>query len=198
MYVSPWMQACLLPRKWDVCGIVCPPLSLWHHYILRRNGNRYLAGVPGTDRDAATEVLMYASGGIEHGRRLYLEKFYRTQIRNRIAAAVRKADWEDVDAAVCEYVCECIRIPSHKRAVSKDGGAVKFASAPSEWILAEYAAGGDPARMDAAWDSPYAMTVCMYDARRSASGEDESLIDEDREEVIDRKVAEREKRKAVA
>jgi hypothetical protein len=76
-------------------------------------------------------------------------------------------------------------------APAKGETARKMTSAPLEWILAEYAAGGDPAKLDRAWDAPYSVVACMMDAKRDITGEDGTLITEADDQRIDEKLAQR-------
>jgi hypothetical protein len=186
MYVSPWMQACLLPRKWDVCGIIATPVTLWHSYILRTTGNPYMCGGP-RDLNAASEALMYAAGGIAHGRELYGNPAYRSKWRARVVRRMKRSTQPQIDAAVREWVVESLRYPGHRELDGERKGTA--VAAPVEWVLAEYVCGGDPARLDAAFDTPYVLANCLFDARRNITGEDTSLISETDEERIDGKLA---------
>jgi len=183
MYISPWMQACLLPRLFDVAGFICRPLTVWHHYILRSSGNRYFVGGEGVDSDAAAEVLMYAQGGIAHARRLYADPHYRDRVRRKVARRIRRRGFWKVNSAIIEYVESSMRAPSHRTVTRPGKNAIptKPAAAPTEWILAEHIAAGNPDRLDAAWDTPYIVARCMLDAGRNIRGEDDSLISEEDE-----------------
>lgn len=193
MYIGPWMQAALLPRTWDVCGVIVPPLSVWHVYILRRSGNSYITYETMPDMDSAAELLMYASLDIAGARRLYTDPKFRAKRMRTIHKKLRRMNWDDVEAACFEYVRACMRTPGHREVVSsnKAGGKPKSvkASAPTEWILAECISGGDPAKMDDAFNSQYSVAVCMFDARRNVSGDDDTLISDSEEEKLDKRLA---------
>ena len=193
MYVSPWLQALLLPRKWDVCGVIVPPLSLWHVHILSACKNPYIVGgYP--DKDSATELLIYASQDVENGRRLYLDSGYRRKVAKRIVKRLKRLSEEEVRLAVCEYVQECMRVPAHKIPVPKPGEVKpKGVKAPIPWILAEYVSGGNPDKVEKAFNTPYSMACCLFDAGRNVRGDDDSVIGEDDEERIDKKLEAREK-----
>jgi len=191
MYVSPWMQALLLPRKWDVCGVICSPLTLWQVYVLRSSGNAYFCSIidSAPSMDSASEVLLYSDLDVVSGRRLYIDELYRDKIRNRIYKRLRRQEWGKVDSAVYEYVSECTRTPGHKeKAADPKAPKSRKVAAPLEWVLAEYVAGGDASRLDEAWNTPYSIAICMFDASRDVSGDDESLISEEDEERIDTKL----------
>jgi hypothetical protein len=188
MYVSPWLQARLAPPVWDVAGVLCPPLTVWGECILRTTGNAYLAGRD-PDRDAAAEVLVYASHDARQGRRLYYDARYRAKARRRVVRALRRREWLDIHAAVSEYLAESLRTPGHKEVENKPG--VRRIAAPLSWVLVEYLSGGDPAKVEAAWDCSFAVAVCLLNAGRDSRGESDSLISEADEERIDRKLAAR-------
>ncbi len=191
MYISPWLQACLLPRRFDVAGYICTPLTVWHSYILRSSGNRYFhAGEP-VDSDAASEVLMYVQGDIRHGRRLYVDPRYRNRTRRGAYKRLKRLGFDATHAAITEYIDACTRIPTHKVITKpgKNAPTTKPAAAPTEWILAEHIAAGNPDRLDAAWDTPLIVARCMFDAGRNIRGEDDSLISEDRERELDEREA---------
>jgi len=188
MYVSPWMQAALLPARWNVCGAICPPLSLWARYILRTSGNAYF--LPGSEPniDSAAEVLIYATRSHVEGARLYWNYRARMRAMKKAHRLLKKREWTFVDRAVAEYVFECQRCPSHKQIIGstlKNDPVPQPACAPLEWVLVEYMSKGNPARVEAAWNSPYVVAMCMFDAGRDIRGEDNSLITEQREQELD-------------
>jgi hypothetical protein len=190
MYVSPWMQSVLLPQSWLVAGVACKPLSLWHAYILRTSGNPLVHG-GAISEDAIAEVLMYCSGGIEHGRRLYQMPHYRNRCRKRIARKMKRAGYKFAASAVREYVSECIRVPTHEyvTASTKDGDVSKPINAPEEFVLAEYLLSvGVCKTLDDALDYQYSAACCLLDAGRNARGEDSSLVTEDKERKIDERI----------
>jgi len=155
--------------------------------MLRTAKNVYLTGgVPTID--AAAELLMYTSGGIEHGRRLYVDGTYRNKARATITAALKRLTAEEIHAAVKEYVHECLRVPGHKTTSSDSDGARVTVAAPSEWAIAETLCRGDASKLDAAFDTPFSVAHCLFDAGRSVRGDDDSLIDEAAEERTDAKL----------
>lgn len=193
MYVSPWLQAALLPKMFDVCGLLCRPLSVWHAYILRTVGNRYVTGGAAVDSDAAAEVLMYAAQDYAGGHRLYHDARYRDRHRKRVVKAMKRHEWPRINAAILDYLGTCSRTPNHTEKLPKKGEAkAKPVAAPTEWVMVEYLSGGDPTRIEAAWNAPYVVARCLLDARRNVSGEDDSLISERDEERIDIKIEARE------
>ena len=187
MYASPWMQAVVIPRRWSVAGVECAPLSLWHGYILRASGNPFVCGGDPT-LDAACEVLMYCSGGIDHGRRLYNGPHYRGRVRRRVARSMKRSGQAKVISAVLEYTRECLRRPTHSVTAgsTKSDYAGKPMSAPEPFVLAENLMRiGAAAGFAAAMDYPYALATCIFDAGRNARGEDDSLVTEIREQQLD-------------
>jgi hypothetical protein len=187
MYVSPWMQAIVGPQVWNVCGIVCRPLSNWHAYILRTDRNPVVCGGQ-PSLDAASEVLMYCGGGIAHGRRLYSEPHYRDKARRRVARQIKRQGVSRCVAAVLEYTRECLRVPTHSISAGSAKGepASKPIAAPEPFVLAENLMRINAVRtFDEAMDYPYALSACIFDAGRNARGEDDSLVTEDRERKLD-------------
>jgi len=169
-HVSTWLQAAVLPPLWNVCGVRCRALSLWHAFVLSQTGNPYLFGQP-CDRDAACSLLLWCSRGYAEGARLFRAPYARRRAVRRIARRLARMDWGEADRAVCDYLAGCMRTPGHKRKEPKNKGqAPRLVAAPMEWVLAD-ALGGTAA----AWDTPYAVARCRFDARRDAAGEDESL-----------------------
>jgi len=194
-HVSTWLQAALLPAEWDVCGVRCASLSVWHWYALTEAGNAYVCRAP-ADRDAAAELLLYASGGVCEGRRLYTHPFYRARRRKAVVGRLRALPWEQIDAAASEYVEACLRVPAHKGAPQtisggKPGPAPRRACAPMAWILVECLSAGNPERIDAAWNTPFAVARCLFDARRDIRGEDDSLESPEEEARFDAYIAAR-------
>ena len=190
MYISPWTQALLLPRVWDVCGVVVPPLSLWHRYILRVVGNPYIYQST-TGKDAAAEVLIYSSLDVTEGRKLYTDHCRRERLTNKIVKKLEKMSMEDVDDAINEYVKSCLRVPGHKVKDRPAGvAAVSSVTAPVEFVLASWLAAGNPDKIDSAFNVSYSMAMALFDASRNAKGEDDSLIDDVSEERTDRKLEE--------
>jgi hypothetical protein len=149
----------------------------------------YVCGGGMPDKDAASEVLMYAMGGVDHGNKLYNDPSYREQCRKRVNRHLFGRHWKRIDAAVFEYVNECLRTPGHKeREKRPDGSKVKHASAPREWVVVEYIFQMNGGDIEAAWDAPYAQSICLFDAGRDVRGDDDTLISEADEKRIDAKL----------
>ena len=173
-HVSTWFQSALLPEKWEVAGVSCASLSVWHYFALEQTGNPYLHGTR-INRDHAAALLMYCCGDYQHGRRLFTGPFYRQRFMRRIARKLKRRDWPDIDAAIIDYLQTCLRCPAHKSRVPKAGETAKTVKAPAAWVLVDYLSGGAPSRIDAAWDTPYAVARCLFDAHRDIKGDDDSL-----------------------
>jgi hypothetical protein len=132
---------------------------------------------------------MYATQDYAGGRRLYHDARYRDRHRKRVVRAIRRLKRTAVDAAIIDYLGICSRTPAHTEKVPKKGESKpKPVNAPVEWVMAEYLSGGDPARLESAWNTPYVVGRCLLDARRNVSGDDDSLISERDEERIDAKL----------
>jgi len=189
MYISPFMQALLLPRRWVVCDVVVPPLTLWHVYVLRTSRNAYFCCDTLPDLDAATEVLLYASHSLKDVRRMYIDAKYCRRQQLRVHRRLRRCKWQDVDAAITEYVVECTRSPGHKeQQVKANAAKARSLAAPNEWAIAEYICKGDYSNLDHAMCAPYAVACCLFDAGRDVRGEVDTLISERDEERLDRKL----------
>lgn len=160
-WVSPWWQAACLPRKWDVCGVVVPSLTVWHVFALENIGNAYLCGGR-VDKDAAAALLLIASRDRDAGRELlqpHRENARRSAVR-RIYRKLRKVNDSDVVAACSEYVDTCLRGVSRWQ---KGGG--RPCAVPYAWhIIARL--GSD------AWDCTYAEARCVCDALAEQAGDD--------------------------
>ncbi len=182
-HVSTWLQAALVPRKWDVCGVLCPALSVWHQFVLTEMGSAYFRDTL-TDRDAATELLVYCSGDYRHGRRLFSDPRYRGAVTRRVARAVKRhREWPEVDAAVLEYLETCLRTPGHKTPVATmDSGPSKALAAPLGFVLVDYFSRGNAHAVEAAWNLPFSLAKSLFDAGRDVRGEDETL--ESREDEV--------------
>ena len=194
-HISSWFQAAVLPRKWSVAGINCNALSIWHVYALADAGNPYVCGGGGQTIDKAIEVLLYCSGDIEHGRRLLVDSRYMAKCSARVLKSVKRLKFEDLNAATVEYVASCIRAPAHKHRETLGGGKqtqARYLSAPKCWVLVEAMSRGNVESIDAAWNMPFSTAQCLFDARRDASGDDDTLetLDEERryDEIIEQRM----------
>jgi len=183
-HVSTWLQAAALPERFDVCGVVCAPLSVWHVHVLTQSGSPYLTGAP-CDRNAAAALLLWASRNHRHGARL----MYRPHALARAARHTAKRvmavrDWLAADAACMDYVTSSLRTPGHKSPARKPGKPSSFraVAAPLPWVLVSFLARGNPAAIEAAWDTPFAVARCLFDAWRDTTGDDDTLetLDEER------------------
>jgi hypothetical protein len=184
-HVPSWLQAALVPDRWNVAGVSCGVLTVWHHFALGCSGNAYLWGGE-TDHDAAAELLLYCSGDYAAGKRLFAQPFYRARRMRRIDRILRRRQWQEIDAACRYYVRSCLRTPQHVQIVSTSNGAPpKPAKAPLAWVLVQFLCAGNPAQIRAAWNTPYATAQCLFDAHRDITGECDSLEDADQERRMD-------------
>jgi len=184
-HVSSWFQAALLPDRWNVAGVSCGVLTVWHAFVLQQTGNAYNCG-GACDRDAAAELLMYCSLDYANGKRLFSQPLFRDRVRRRVIRKMKRHDWPSTHAAVIDYVTTCTRAPSHKQTISQGGGVKSRAiAAPICWVLVDFLAGGDATKIKTAWDTPYALARCLFDARRDSDGSDDSLESLEEEKRID-------------
>jgi hypothetical protein len=142
-----------------------------------------------TDKDSATEVLIYASLDIDGARRLFIDADFRDHIEKRVYKKLSKMNMADIDRALQEYVRACLRVPAHEIKEKKAGDPPsKGVCAPVEWAVASYLSRGGMS-LDDAFNLPYSSALCMLDAYRNIMGEDTSLVDEVAEERLDKKLA---------
>jgi len=170
-WISPFWQAALLPPRWNVAGFRLGPLTVWHSYALEQIGNAYLCGAP-ADRDAAASLLLFASLDYAAGRRLMLDAPFRQRQLLRMFRRLRRIPWPALDAACSEYVTTCMRAASRSRA----GSALAPERVPAQWHLVRLLSGADPARLEAAWNTPYATGRALFDAWSEAEKGDDSLL----------------------
>ena len=184
-HVPSWLQCALLPDRWNVSGASCSALTVWHHFVLGAVGNPYLWGGNPALEDAA-ELLLYCSTGYLNGKRLFSHPFYRARQVRRVARKIRRRPSADVDAEVRYYVASCLRTPQHVRVVATSGGGVpKYAKSPIDWALVQFLCLGNPDKIVAAWDTPYATAQCLFDSHRDINGECDSLEDQAQERRYD-------------
>jgi len=188
VYVSPWWQASILPSRWDVCGYILPALSVWHLWVLENTppgiGSPYLTGELLPDLDDAAALICVArhtkaqwTDGVQWdaGRRRALARDIHRRLR-RIGEAAALG-------TVADYAFNCMRVPAHDY---PKNAKVKGVRGPWQWHLVVAISGGDPARMEAAWDMPFAAARCTADIlRERLPGGDESLADARRQRTID-------------
>ena len=177
MYFSAWLQAALLPDRWRVAGITVNALTVWHVFVLASRGNPFVCGPrEACDMDAAMELLIYASGTYREGKALYSDPDLQASARRAAWKILSKREAAAVVEEVQEFAEFCTRVPGHKTP-QEDGkkGATRGAAAPFAWILVDHLAAGDPDRIVKAWDTPYAVACCLFDAHRDVRGEDSTL-----------------------
>ena len=176
-HVSSWFQSALLPEKWDVCGVICKSLSIWHVFVLSQVRNAFYCGGE-ISMDSASELLMYCSQGHADGARLYSDPIHRARVIKRIYKKLSKHNLDEVDSAINDYLSSCLRVPSHKQKEQKGGGR-STAAAPIAYVLVDaFCSMG----IEKAWDMPYSTAICLFDARRDVNGQDDTLetLDEER------------------
>lgn len=183
-HVPSWLQAALLPEVWEVAGVRCRALSVWHAFVLKQLGNPYLHGET-CDREAAASLLALCSLDYAGGRRFFSGPFFRRRSLARVNRRLRAARFTDIHAAITDYLSACLRAPGHKRRDPAPGQKFRPAAAPVEWLLVEFLARGNPARLAAAWDTPYLVARCLFDASRDLSGDDDSLESPEEERRFD-------------
>lgn len=159
----------------------CGVLSVWHVFALHSESNQYVAG-GSCDRDAAAGLLLFASLDYAQGRRLFSAPLFRARQMRRIMRRLKRAEWTDIDAAVCDYLAACSRVPGHKQVVSSaKGTASRQCAAPICWALVDFLSAGNPDKICSAWNTPYAVAKCLFDARRDISGDDDTLETQEEE-----------------
>jgi len=177
-HVPTWWQVALLPEKWNVAGFVCPSLTLWQQYALQQTFNPYMTGAP-ADRDAAAGLLLFCSRDYNAGKMLFVNDKARHKALKRINRALRRRPWREIHEACAEYVTTCLRVPGHKEKIptAKGGPTPRKVAAPEAWILFDFLTAGNstPAAMAAAWNTPFAVARCRFDARRDVRNEADSL-----------------------
>ena len=179
-WVSPWWQATLIPAQWDVCGVVVPPLSVWHTFALENVGNRYLCGGVPTMDDAAS-LLLFAARDMAHGQRLMLGDHYRSRAVYRLYRRLRKLEFADVDTACREYVTETMRVPRRWEKTSEGGGRC---AVPYQVHLVRVLCHDYGLALNAAWNSGFAWARMHYDAAAEANG-DTSIMRPEHEALDD-------------
>lgn len=175
-HVSSWFQAAVLPDRWNVAGVSCGVLSVWHMFALQQTGNPYHCG-GSLDKDAAASLLMYCAHDYKDGKRLFYQPYHRARAIRRIVRKLRKQTFEAINDAVIDYVRSCSRAPAHKEPERPKGSTHKprFVAAPRAWVLVDFLCKGDASKLDAAWNTPYAVACCLFDAHRDIAGEDDTL-----------------------
>ena len=177
-WISPWWQAFALPDEWDVCGVVVPPITLWHSFALENIGNRYLWGGACTEDDAAS-LLMFVQRDMAHGKELLNPglKNKRTRAILKVAKRLRKLEWSFVNAACREYVETCMRSVSRWQS-----GGSKPAAVPYQICLVSVLMKCMP--IEQAWNTPYSQARCIFDAYAELKG-DTSIMSTAAQEMED-------------
>jgi hypothetical protein len=184
-HIPSWFQCAALPDRWRVAGVSCGALSVWHHFALGCEGNRYLYGGEPDIGDAG-QLLVFCGMDYERGKRLYASTARMALAVARVGRKLRKLPFASVDAACRDYVSTCLRTPQHVRVVASSNGAVpKPAKSPLAWVLTQFLCAGNPDKIAAAWNTPYATAVCLFDAHRDINGECDSLEDMEQERRYD-------------
>ncbi len=183
MRVSSWLYAAVMADRWRVADVRCSALSVWHHFALEELRNPIAWDMPEPDMDAAAQMLMICSRRYRDGKQLFLHASVRERAQMSMYRTLARQRSQDVIAQCQDYYRTCTRTPARKQpAVQLVGGARiqksddrRLIVAPQQWVLVDFIARGDPDRMAAAWDTPYATAQCLYDAHRNAAGEDNDL-----------------------
>jgi hypothetical protein len=185
-HISSWFQTALLPDRWSVAGVSCNALTVWHVFVLQQTENPYLCGGP-CDRDAAASLLAFCSHDYASGKKLYTGPLARAALLKHITRKLASAEWTEIHAAVTDYLSTCSRVPGHKSPAAVSGAASsgRKAAAPLCWVLVDFLCHGNPAALSDAWDTPYAVAKCLFDARRDVSGDDDTLESSDEEKRFD-------------
>jgi hypothetical protein len=168
-WVSPWWQAVCLPRTWDVGGFVVPSLSVWHVFALQNVANRYVFDGPKPMIDDAASLLLFASRDMAEGLDLIHNAAYRQRNLLKYFRKLRRKKWDVLHAACTEYVSTCMRTVSRWQKSTSKPCAV-----PLCWHLVSYLVEGQPYpdAYVAAWNMPFAVAKCLYDAKSEMNGDD--------------------------
>jgi len=185
-HVSTWFQASLLPERWNVAGVKCRALSVWHVFALQHEGNPYVCGGDVT-RDNAASLLLCCTLNHARGKELFYKPFFRSRMIRRITKKIMRVSIVEIDDAIRDYLASCSRVPGHKQVVSngKGGGKSRSCAAPICWALVDFLCNGNPDKIEQAWDTPYSVAKCLFDAHRDIAGEDDTLESLEEEIRID-------------
>jgi len=165
-WVSPWWQAACLPAKWDVCGFILPPLTVWHLFALENTRNPYVCG-GAIDKNAVAALILIARFDYHGGRRLMLDDSFRERQQRRMFRQLRNPTIGDLHPACREYVDTCTRGVSRFHKGNEKPCAVPFA-----WHMVSTLSGNDPSRLTAAWNMAYLTARCLFDAMAEINGDD--------------------------
>lgn len=170
-WISPWWQAAVAPSTWDVCGIIVPPLSVWHSYALDTLENPYLyLSDPDNphpeSKDAAASLLMVACRTHQEYVPLFYDAKARGKAMRRVYRSIRRIPLDDINAACGEYVRECLR---HPHRVPPEHGGSTPAGTPEQWSIVSALCDAGWLIEDA-WNAPYAIGRCIFDASCERNG----------------------------
>lgn len=173
-YVSPWWQAAMMPPRWNVAGVMCGPLSVWHTYALEQLGNPYAIGGACTRADGVA-LLALCGCDMDAGRRIIMRTGARARsiLRVNIRTATRSDD--AIHAACLDYVRSC---DYTARRWQKSAAGSKGAAAPYQYHIVHAMCRDYNMLTQNAWDMPYAVARCQYDAAAEARGDDSLMRDE--------------------
>ena len=169
-WCSPWWQAACLPERWDVAGVACRSLTVWHVFTLESLGNAFITGGR-CDRDAAASLLIVAQTDRAGGRLLMLDERAKAKAIRRILRTIWRIDDVTLYRACADYVLSCTHTARRWQS-NKEGGGL---AAPYQWHLVRTLCRDYRMTVDEAWSTPYAYARCLYDAAAEAGG-DESLM----------------------
>jgi len=170
VYISPWWQSLMMPRKWNICGLEVFSLTLWHAFALSELGNPYLCGgVP--DMDAAASLLMVAARDMDGGRRLMLDAKARARAMFWLCRRLRRLNPGELHNACADYVMACMRMPDHK-IPEKPKEGWKSAAAPYQFHVVLCLCSQYRMTISEAWNTPCGIAACVYDAWRETQGDD--------------------------
>lgn len=171
-WISPYWQAALIPEKWDLCGFTVTPLSVWHTLALESVGNVYMMSDRSTvSMDDACSLILFATRDYKAGKALFEPQRERERARatRRIIKRLKGQDWDDIHAQ-CEYfVDSCTR--SASRWQKSVGG--KVSGVFYQWSLVHVlSGGGDATKLETAWNTPFVVARCIFDAKAQYDGDD--------------------------
>ena len=169
--VSVWWQAALLPDSWDVCGIVVPSLSLWHTFALDNIGNHYLNGGNCTLDDAAS-LLIFCRHDYSGGRKLMLNAKYRSKQMQEMYAQLKPLKSMDVHLACLDYVRSCIQSARRWQSGKNETNDKCHIASNEQFIVHNRLCRDYRMDIEEAWNTPYSLARCFYDAGAINRGDD--------------------------
>jgi hypothetical protein len=187
----------MLPARWDICGVVVPSLTLWHVFALDNIGCHYIDGGPVSKDDAAC-LLLIAGTDYESGRRLLAVTNTRQRVlaMTRISRRLKRIALSDLHLACLNYVASCTRTIRRWRTNKQQETANNGPS--NEFFLVHNQLCRDYHMTPVeAWNTPYALARCYYDAGAIARG-DNMLMTPFEQELDDRMFAEHQRERDAA